>query len=362
MRYHDDNYEKILLLQLRKHRPVFYLSLKGPLGQKRRRGTKELVDEIQAKVQSSLTDFRWSSVPRAKMAVAMTFMSSRRQPPAIQNLTKFYMDELRKHVFTDDRQVACLTVQFMHNPKEAGDDLSESVFIKVERLADYKWRFDAYFALRRKLGLERDDWLFDDPDNDIDFDELSSNLNLPPEHFAALRQFEERRKQKRLLGFNRIEAEDRPGLRRKGIIGYTPSGVIDVPRPFVIELGRLPGSGETKTYKNQIRESFRQFKGKYKRLGLLSTPVVLDVSVSSKGNHAAKDLDNIMRDIAPIFFEEMLISGGCLEGFRIYVVDSYRSDLISDSIRVKLLPYEAIWDFEHDIDRVLEEAEEAIDK
>src|SRR5688572_5973739 len=106
MRRDEKSTERIQLLRLKKYRPVFYLKLDGPLMQKRRRGSGALAGDIKEKVTQSLEHFRWSSVPRASLAVSFQFWTSAIQPPAIQNLVKFYLDELREDVFCDDRQVA----------------------------------------------------------------------------------------------------------------------------------------------------------------------------------------------------------------------------------------------------------------
>lgn len=352
----SDAYKRVLLLQVRRFRPVLYISLDGPLGQKNRTRTQDLVEDLKSQITKSLSDFRWSSVPRAKMAVSMTFFASKRQPPAIQNLVKFYLDELQSHAFRDDRQVACIEAEmWRHTSGEA--EASDRVYIKVERLADYKRRFDAAFALEWELGLQPDQDF--DPDNELDPDAFVGLFS--PEQIEALRVMTSGRRQHVLLGLNRIEAEDRPGLRRKGVIGATTPHVLDLPRPFVINVGNLPQVGGTKAYKQQIRSNLIAFKERYPRLRALSRPVVLDVAVSARGPHVNKDLDNIMRDIAPIFAEEFLVAPAYLHGYRAYVQDSLRDDLPSDSIRIKILTEDALSEYRRHQDAILEKAREEIE-
>ncbi len=64
---------KILLLQIRKHRPVLHISVDGDLGRKGRRDAVELAEEIKRQVAISISDFQWKPVPRARMAVSMVF-------------------------------------------------------------------------------------------------------------------------------------------------------------------------------------------------------------------------------------------------------------------------------------------------
>jgi hypothetical protein len=129
---------KILLLQLRKRRSLLHISLKGSLGGKRQRGAKELAEDLRAQIASSVTQFAWKHVPRARMAVTMTFFPHGNQSPALHNLVKFYLDELRSLVFKDDRQVSYLAAEswqpLRSSEKHSGRE--SSVHIEVERLAD----------------------------------------------------------------------------------------------------------------------------------------------------------------------------------------------------------------------------------
>lgn len=141
--------ERISLLRLRQFTPVFYVQLDGPLIQKNRLGSDRVVQNLRKAIDQSLSDFRWSEIPRANLAVSFTFFTSQKQPPSIHNLVKFYMDELRQYAFRDDRQVACLEVEIFRDAKQ------EKVYIKVERLSDYKQRFDAAFDLERRLSMDK---------------------------------------------------------------------------------------------------------------------------------------------------------------------------------------------------------------
>jgi hypothetical protein len=120
----------------------------------------------------------------------------------------------------------------------------------------------------------------------------------------------------------------------------------------------LPKPGETGIYKQTIRNSLQAFKTKFKSLSSLEVPITLDVAVSARGAHVTKDLDNIIRDVAPIFVEEFCRGASYLQGYRIYVVDSLRNDLHSDSIRLKILPEHAISEFRQHSDTILERGQD----
>lgn len=358
----DETKKRILLLQLRRHRPVFYVSLNGALGQKRRRDSGRILEDIQQQIARGLADFRWSAVPRANMAVSMRFSTSQRQSPGIQNLVKFYMDELRKHAFHDDRQVACLEVELWRRSAKEESTGEDNVSIKVERLADYKRRFDATFELESEFGLRPD--LKPDP-----VEELDPDLHIWETVMAAavLSKWRERhalQKQANLLrldGLNRIDMQDRPGLRRKRQLSGMVSELLSIVRPFTIAVADLPRVGETTSYKESIRRSVREWKARHKRVGMFEVPIVLDVAVSAKGRVVTKDLDNIMRDLAPIIVDELCGKSGYLQGYRVYVADIHQADLVTDSFRVRILPEHAIWDFERLSHDILDRARDRIE-
>ena len=76
--------------------------------------------------------------------------------------------------------------------------------------------------------------------------------------------------------------------------------------PIKIKLPRIPiTEGETRTFKDIVRERLRTYKDKYKILEPLYTPIALEVIYKPPifSNGFYKDLDNIMRLIIPIFNE-----------------------------------------------------------
>lgn len=131
--------------------------------------------------------------------------------------------------------------------------------------------------------------------------------------------------------------------------------------PYIIDLGDLPSkSGESNEYKQRIRDTLKALTEQSNIFNPIVIPVELDVQVTPRALKLGKDLDNIMIGICGPFTEEVLGSGGYLNAYRIYVTDRLAVD-ISGGIRVKLLPFGAIQDFEHSISKVLRKTEEYLE-
>lgn len=124
-------------------------------------------------------------------------------------------------------------------------------------------------------------------------------------------------------------------------------------------MGPLPGKGESPIYKQRIRERIRQLRESLYSLAPIIVPVEVDVQVMpSHRTRLAKDLDNIMRDIAPIIHEELLDSNAYIYGYRIYVVANRYANLETGSIRLKLLSAGCIGDFDETVVATLDAAED----
>lgn len=364
----ENNDLKILLLQIRKHRPILHISVDGALGRKGRRDAADLAEEIKRQVTMGISNFRWKPVPRARMAVSMKFFPKGKQVPALHNLVKFYMDELRNLVFTDDRQVSYLATESWISPKKLKDTDSEEisrVYIEVERLADYKAKFDSYFTLlqddrfRDYLRNHYPD-LLDDKEDEFEFESsyLPDYSVLSPEIRDCIRKHNFEERQRKLLSMNQIYAEDRPGLPRWAKLFPEQFDRLREIKPFTVDLGNLPLKGETSLYKDRIRRSIQLLKASYKALDPIIILVELDVQVISRKPYVSKDIDNIMRDIAPIFDDELLHDDAYLHGYRIYVADTNNCEQSSDLLRLKLLPMNGISDFENKIRKTFEVAKD----
>ena len=69
-----------------------------------------------------------------------------------------------------------------------------------------------------------------------------------------------------------------------------------------------------------------------------------------------------MRDIAPIFCEELLHADAYLHGYRIYVADTNNSEQPSDVLRLKLLAMNAVSNFEDRTSKTFEMAQDWLEE
>lgn len=280
------------------------------------------------------------------LVVSFLFFSKRKQPPALHNLVKFYLDELVGKAFRDDRQVGLIEADFHDGLEE------EHFFIKVERLSDYLARFDAAFRLRSILSIEDErDWTFD-PIDDEDFNELCRIVK--PEVAAGLRQIRDESLPHKLFG--RIERWDRPIVTDKD----SHLSKLRENDLLAINLGELPTHRESKHFKERIVLKLDEFEARFGLLRRLRSPVILNVAVRAANKYPSKDLDNIVRDVAPRILK---CSGNpsLLQGFRVYVAERSVQGLKTDSIQIKFLPWNAIFCYRRRIESFIEQAEEEID-
>lgn len=144
LRLLNDNSARILLLRLRRHRPVLYVHLKGHVGQKYIRGADEMSENARRQILLAIDQFGWKCVPRARVALSISFFPESRTPPAIQNLSKFYIDLLKGLAFKDDRQIHYLAAYCARPTSGSSSNVDSSVFIKVERMCDWMDLYKGY--------------------------------------------------------------------------------------------------------------------------------------------------------------------------------------------------------------------------
>jgi hypothetical protein len=292
--------------------------------------------------------------------VSFLFASNDPSAPAIHNLVKFYLDELRGVVFVDDRQISHLTAGFFRVGSLWPDPtITSDVYITVERLVHYNRRFDLCFELFDRYGEpERES-----SEHVLDFDEIDESLlaTFPEETRRQMKKIQHDKIQKRLLSHNELGHYDRPGVHRyvRDLVPtYEDLRNFD---PLLIELGELPQRpGDNAHYKARIRTQIQQFKKSYKILEPIGVPLDIDVRVGSHTLAAQKDLDNIMRDIMPIVADELFGPGSFLNEYRIYVSDVMDQSGMANKLELKFLPMGAIRRFDRMIYRTLEKAEDAI--
>ena len=102
----------------------------------------------------------------------------------------------------------------------------------------------------------------------------------------------------------------------------------------------------------------QQVKTNWELFHLFNVPLDVDVRVSSHTLAARKDLDNIMRDIAPILRDEFFQPGSFLNGYRIYVLEVMDEPSMANKLQLKFLPMGAIREFDQMLSRIVEHGEE----
>ena len=375
---------KIILLQLRRPHSRFLTVVHGDLVQKGSLRASEVAEKIRQQCVTDVQRSGWKYASRARVSVRIHFRAKDDRAPALHNLVKFYLDPLCSTVFKDDRQVSHLSAQCYHPPKrfQSLDDKDAYAFIEVERLTDYKHRFDLYFELIRldeiqehlksdslhRHLVDEDDEIMNELMDEVLMDEVmygimvDTPIGFTDEITEYSRKFRARHAaqfQEHLLKMNRIEDLDRPGGAKSKYFRQSSAGLRDL-QPFSVDLGSLPARGESGLYKQRIRAKLEELREGFNLLRELLVTVELDVQVMPRSVRLGKDLDNIMRDIAPIFEEVFLDDEAYLGGYRIYFVDKLPGDDSIGSIRLKLLPFGAIYDFEERMDETFKAAEDWI--
>jgi Holliday junction resolvase RusA-like endonuclease len=332
----DRNQRKLKLLQLRRlrFRSSFITSIEGDLAQKSNKRVGTVSQAIITKLKRDLASSNWKLVPRGKIAVKMSFFAKDSQVPVVHNLVKYYMDLLKGLFFEDDRQVHYLEAYCFRTKRDESE-----CYVELERLATYQKKLHYYFEFKEQFG--DDDW-------------TSENLT------ELLKILNKAQRQRAVLELNRIEIFDKPGNHIEHFADFVRD--YQAWHPYIIDLGDLPQrSGESKKYKQRIRDTLRTLTERSHIFNPIIVPVELDVQVTPHIVKLAKDLDNIMIDILRPFIEEVLGDGGYLNAFRIYVTDKLPGD-ITGGIRLKLLPFGAVEDFRRSVSKVLSKAEDYLDR
>jgi Holliday junction resolvase RusA-like endonuclease len=327
---------------------------------------------------------------KSRTLCLVRFFSDDRSAPAIHNLVKFYLDELRGIAFVDDRQISHLTAVFcrldswlpqLNAPgildSTGRDSVKKSdVYITIEHLVDYKRRFDLCFELLDEHDFAEDaeeeretsESTLDTGDGLYSPMSKSELAALPEDVRRAVKEMEQAmmkierdalqtRLQRRLLSISTLGRFDRPSVHRGIASSHLFGSRVD--HPLVIDLGELPQRrGESGHYTDKIRAQMQQFKTNWELLDLFNVPLDVDVRVSSHTLAARKDLDNIMRDIAPILTDEFFQTGSFLNGYRIYVSEVMDEPSMANKLQLKFLPMGAIRDFDQMLSRTVEEGEE----
>ena len=152
-----DSPQGILWLRVR-YQPKLRLTVPGTFGRKGRLKAPEIAEAVRTATREAKR-VGWQAPPRAKLSVSLIFWGNDSSAPAIHNLVKFYLDELRGVAFVDDRQISHLTAGLC--PRTLGSPCRDAatrseVFITIERLVDYNRRYDLCFESGFEEEAERE--------------------------------------------------------------------------------------------------------------------------------------------------------------------------------------------------------------
>lgn len=280
---------------------------------------------------------------RGDIILEIDFQTTKDNPPALQTLTKNYLDLLHKpmpHVdnlhailFTDDNQIKTLIANYHldpHGDKKASIRIRAyrySHFIKDIELAerilnqdfensgsrDYDFEDAKEFDEERR-GKFSDDY-YDDL-HELEQDKDWYDQKFGPTYYEIQKHYLQRRIQEQYLKRNNTSISDLVSLFR-GLMKRTKTYEFD--KEFaqidelisklislttnIIELGGAPvKEGETRIFKDNLQQKLAGFKSKYKVLFPLLHPISVTVFYTPPKANVI-DLDNLARIIIPLLTE-----------------------------------------------------------
>jgi Holliday junction resolvase RusA-like endonuclease len=301
----------------------------GPLLTKKGMRARHNVNQLRETLTKDVGICRWKYAPRAKIAVAFSFYDLEKNNPEVHSLVKFYMDLLKAVVFKDDRQVYYLEASTLRVKPEQGQS---SVFIEIRRLVDYERYVELATEAQRELA--------DEIDEDEDWDRFPWLVDVrdPQDWHVAEVQY-------RLLSETSILSHSR--ARRK--FGFRSS--MDEAKnvhPYVIELGPLPLTESTVTFKNRIGAILDDYVARRSLLNRIRIPIELNAQITKQAIRLSKDLDNLMLIVCPLIREKLLHPKAYINGYRVHVVDDEKLPL---RLSIQLLKPGAIEEFQSRMER-----------
>jgi hypothetical protein len=256
---------------------------------------------------------------RKDIILQIDFSVTTANPPAIHTLTKNYLDLMHKDlpaidshkgmVFGDDNQIKILIVNY-HTRLEKEDG---RIFIRTQSIGNLIKDLELTYSIDGTTKID----LSNKFDNSLHaLKECREIKDILGEKFEGLELYWKRQIQENFLELHNVKTigliflfrsrfskttllSDYPDLQ---IILNENERLITFSTNF-LELGRTPQKeGDTKLFKESVKEKLRKFKEKYKILFPLLTPIRVNILfIPPKSNVA--DLDNIARYIVPFVNE-----------------------------------------------------------
>lgn len=247
------------------------------------------------------------------------FSVTEKNAPAIHTLAKNYLDLLHKELpsvdshknllFKDDNQVKILIVNFNTQlDKEVG-----SIFIKSQSIGD----FIKDLELVDSLDVEENyDVHYELDTSRDDLDDFLKSKDAFDSEYNKMEPYYRQRFQENFLKLHNVKTYSLVSLFKSRFAKYKdlsscPSfkelieendRIITFSTNFS-ELGNSPQQeGDTKVFKNNVKDKLNKFKERYKILFPLLTPIRVNILfIPPKSNVA--DLDNLARYIVPFVNE-----------------------------------------------------------
>lgn len=266
------------------------------------------------------------------------FYTTKDNPPALQTLSKNYLDLLHKEMadidelkgllFKDDGQIKILIANYHLNifgkedPEIYITSYSLSKFIKDIELADriYSNRFsdnDSFRHRRHSFEQDREDEFPDISDVSNDLKNLEKNKDkliqeYGQQFYDLQRHFLVRQLQEKYLKRNEIGIRDLSTIfqhhfsyNKKYSTDKSFQKIWDMTRGYIffssdfVGLGKAPTEeGDTKLFKKKLKEELKEFKEKHKVLFPLLQPINLTITFIPP-KHNVLDLDNLARYVVP---------------------------------------------------------------
>jgi len=274
---------------------------------------------------------------RSKIAMELSLKTSSINPPQVHTVVKNLLDlfsipmceicsKRQRLLYCDDSQIAYLAVRHFRKSEKG------SIFLKTAPFADFladlelvhfqdiedededdlsrnrlnSANVDNYYELRKKrsdiirlFGQKAYDGL-------VRANKMSLQrhiLSLPRLRLSDIASLYKSSRDKRLLD------PKSKGLKSDfvGTIYHQISDLI-YDHPIRLKLPHVPlRSGDTRNFKISVRRALREHKNRFRVLGHLMIPSLLEVLYQPPSSHKGfvKDLDNIVRIVIPIVYEEL---------------------------------------------------------
>lgn len=333
-----NNQNRIQLLQLRKFKKNFgFLShYQGPIFTKRGLRAERESQNIKSFFLNDAKRFNWRPPPRAHIAISFKVFCGQKNPPEIYNVPKYYLDLLEGPIFNNDRQVRYLEASIW---RSKSNDSDSSMYIQARRLVD----MFKIWNISQEI--------------ETPFSYFEEEVNFPFPYLIDQKFWDIAEAQYKIISNSNISKYDRPGLKRYPTMMNRFTGI----DPFILDLGQLPGKGESKVFQDNIAKIIEDFTFKYPLFKKIYLPIELDIQITKASFKKFKDLDldNIAINICKEFRKFVLYHKVYINGYRIYVVENLEGG-IEAGVRLKLLPAGAIESYNDTREKALAKHEEEL--